>query len=74
MPKIWKTVSSREGEINSNYGYLIFSAENKEQYEKVLKTLQADPTSRRAVMIYTNPNMHEQWNRKGMITHVIYSI
>ena len=70
VPKIWKTVSSREGEINSNYGYLIFSAENKEQYEKVLKTLQADPTSRRAVMIYTNPNMHEQWNRKGMTDFV----
>ena len=57
-PKIWKEVASKEGLINSNYGWCIFSEENGSQYEKVLAELKRDPSSRRGIMIYTRPTMH----------------
>jgi len=66
VPKIWESVASKNGEINSNYGYLIFSDKNYSQYEKVRNELIANPNSRRAVMIYTRPTMHLDYNRDGM--------
>jgi thymidylate synthase len=66
VPKIWKDVSSRDGKINSNYGYLMFSSENFCQYENVLMELTRSPNSRRAVAIYTRPTMHSNWCVDGM--------
>lgn len=66
VPKIWESVASKNGQINSNYGYLIFSKENGSQYENVRNELIANPNSRRAVMIYTRPTMHSDYNRDGM--------
>jgi thymidylate synthase len=66
VPKIWKDVSSRDGKINSNYGYLMFSSENFCQYENVLMELTRSPNSRRAVAIYTRPSMHSNWCVNGM--------
>lgn len=65
-PAIWNQVASDFGEINSNYGYLIWNEENYNQYDNVLKELKANPNSRRAVMIYNRPQMHEHYNRDGM--------
>lgn len=67
-PKIWEQVASKHppGWINSNYGWAIFSFQNGTQYENVLKELKANPWSRRAVMIYTRPTMHTDYNRGGM--------
>jgi thymidylate synthase len=65
-PKIWKDISSSKGEINSNYGNLIFSEANGQQYEKVLAELKDNPNSRRATMIYNRPSMHTDYNRDGM--------
>lgn len=65
-PKIWREHASREGKINSNYGYLIFSDENYEQYNNVLAKLVEDNETRQAVMIYTRPTMHFDWMRDGM--------
>lgn len=65
-PAIWKAVSSKDGIINSNYGFLIYSPTNGRQYEQVLKELKRSPTSRRAVMIYTRPTMHIEYNQDGM--------
>ena len=65
-PKIWREHSSKNGEINSNYGYLIFSDENHNQYNEVLAKLLQDPDTRQAVMIYTRPTMHDDWNKDGM--------
>lgn len=66
VPKIWQDVSSRDGKINSNYGYLVFNSENYAQYENVLMELTRSPNSRRAVMIYTRPSMHSNWCVDGM--------
>ena len=64
--KIWKNCANKFGEINSNYGWCIMSDKNGFQYNKVVQTLQADPLSRQAVMIYTNPNMHTDSTADGM--------
>jgi thymidylate synthase len=66
IPKIWQDVASRDGKINSNYGYLVFNSENYAQYENVLMELTRSPNSRRAVMIYTRPSMHSNWSIDGM--------
>lgn len=66
VPKIWQDVSSKDGKINSNYGYLVFNSENYAQYENVLMELSRSPFSRRAVMIYTRPSMHSNWCVNGM--------
>jgi thymidylate synthase len=69
-PTIWKQIASPDGEINSNYGYLLFGEANGFQYDNVYKTLVADPGSRRATAIYTRPTMHQDWNRDGMADFV----
>ena len=55
---IWKRVADERGEVNSNYGYCIYSSERGSQYVNVLNTLLKDPLSRQAVMIYQHPDMH----------------
>jgi thymidylate synthase len=65
-PAIWKQVSSTDGKINSNYGYLIWSDDNYNQYQNVLQELTNNPNSRRAVMIYNRPSMHLDYNENGM--------
>lgn len=64
-PTIWKLVADKDGFINSNYGWCIFSEENFSQYEKVLNELKTSPTSRRAIMIYTRPTMWYDYNDNG---------
>lgn len=66
VPKIWQQVATPDGRINSNYGYLVFSKENGDQYEHALNALVKDPFSRRAIMIYTRPSIQTEYNRDGM--------
>lgn len=65
-PAIWNQIASTKGKVNSNYGYLIYHKNNYEQYKNVLQQLLVDPNSRRAVMIYQRPSMHEDFNTDGM--------
>lgn len=65
-PAIWKQVSSRHGRVNSNYGYLIFSEKNGNQYMNVLSELLSNSNSRRATMIYNRPSMHEDYREDMM--------
>ena len=65
-PVIWKQVADKNGKINSNYGYLIWSEENGRQYEHVLNELKKNPNSRRASMIYNRPTMHSDYCTDGM--------
>jgi thymidylate synthase len=66
IPKIWKQIASKDGKINSNYGYLVYSIENGSQYAKVTKALLADPTTRQGIMIYTRPSIHVDFNKNEM--------
>lgn len=65
-PKQWLACATKEGFINSNYGHLIWSEKNFEQYANVKQELTKNPESRRAVMIYTRPSMWNEYNREGM--------
>jgi thymidylate synthase len=66
VPEIWTRVCDKDGKINSNYGWCIWSHENFEQYKSVLLELQNNPHSRRAQMIYTRPSMWRDYNANGM--------
>lgn len=65
-PAVWKQVATPDGRINSNYGWCIWSRENGEQYNNVLRELRQKPTSRRATMIYTRPTMWVDYCHDGM--------
>ncbi len=64
-PAIWKSVADPDGFINSNYGWCIYSADNGNQYNNVVRELLANPESRRAVMIYNRPSMWTDYNKNG---------
>lgn len=65
-PKIWKDCADKNGMINSNYGWCIFSEENHNQFYNCVESLKKDPMTRQAVMLYTRPSMWEEWNKNGM--------
>lgn len=65
-PQIWRQVADKNGYINSNYGYCVFSKENGEQYKHCIRTLRKDKDSRRAMMHYTRPSMQWEYNSNGM--------
>ena len=64
-PAIWKQVADPEGMINSNYGWCIYSDENNNQFQHAVTELEERPDSRRAVMIYTRPEMWGDHNKNG---------
>ena len=57
--------ANAHGEINSNYGHLIYSAKYHTQYDQVLIELTNNPDSRRASMIYTRPSIWIEYNENG---------
>ena len=65
-PVIWEQCADKNGKINSNYGWMIWSKENKDQYQHCLKSLISDPVTRQGVMLYNRPEMQEDWNKDGM--------
>lgn len=65
VPAAWKATANEHGEINSNYGHLIFSKKYHEQYEQVFAELRDNPDSRRASMIYTRPSIWIEYNENG---------
>lgn len=64
-PEIWMTVSDTEGFINSNYGWAIWSDDNCNQYNHCVDELRNNRDSRRAIMIYTRPQMWYDYNENG---------
>lgn len=64
-PAIWQQVADANGFINSNYGWAIWHEDNYNQYYRTYQELSQNPNSRRAVMIYTRPNMWLDYNHNG---------
>lgn len=64
-PKAWQMSANAHGEINSNYGKLVYSALYYNQFRNALYELQRNPDSRRASMIYTRPSIWEEYNENG---------
>ena len=65
-PKIWQTCADKDGKINSNYGWCIFSDENGSQYDHCLNRLLDDHHTREACMSYTRPSMQVDCNSNEM--------
>jgi len=64
-PQAWQYSANRHGEINSNYGYLIWNNKFYCQYERALEELEENTDSRRATMIYTRPDIWMEYNNNG---------
>ena len=64
-PKAWQYAANQYGEINSNYGKLIFDDKYYRQYDNVLNELADNPFSRRATMVYTRPSIWTEFNENG---------
>ena len=64
-PAAWKYAANNHGEINSNYGALIFSDKYYGQYFKVLLELKKNPDGRRATMIYNRPSIWIEYNENS---------
>jgi len=63
--KIWRSIANARGEVNSNYGYRIYHADNDFQYQKAVAALIACPTTRQSTCIYTYPQIQTDWNADG---------
>ena len=64
-PKAWEHSANKHGEINSNYGLLVFGDKYHNQYGQVLDELIRNPDSRRACMIYNRPSIWLEYNENG---------
>lgn len=64
-PAAWAYSANHFGEINSNYGHLVFGNEYFNQFEKALDELIANPDSRRAIMIYNRPSIWTEFDADG---------
>jgi thymidylate synthase len=64
-PAAWKYAANQHGEINSNYGHLIFSGKYFHQYGEVVAELENNPDGRRATMVYNRPSIWEEYNENG---------
>ena len=65
VPQAWKYSANAHGEINSNYGHLIWSKKYHEQYSNALSELKSNSDSRRATMVYTRPSIWQEYNENG---------
>ena len=64
-PKAWQYSANNHGEINSNYGHLIYSEKYNRQFENVIIELHKNPDSRRASMVYQRPSIWHEYNDNG---------
>ena len=59
---VWKRCATKDGMINSNYGWCVWSKENNEQYKHVLESFKKDISNKHGVMLYSRPTINDEWN------------
>lgn len=64
-PAAWQYAANKYGEINSNYGLLIWSKKYFSQYSHVLRELRNNPDGRRATMVYNRPSIWVEYDENG---------
>jgi thymidylate synthase len=64
-PAAWVATANSNGEINSNYGHLVYSEKYFSQFEHALSELLRNPDSRRAQMVYNRPSIWVEYNENG---------
>ena len=61
-PQAWQYSANGHGEINSNYGFLIYDDKFYSQYWNALDELLMNVDTSRATMIYTRPSIWAEYN------------
>jgi len=64
-PAAWKMTANKNGEINSNYGYLVHAERFHNQFTNVVQELNNNAFSRRATMVYTRPSIWTEYSEQG---------
>lgn len=59
--KIWQHCATKYGLVNSNYGWCIFSDQNHNQFEHVIRHIVNDLNTKHACMYYTRPSIHTEY-------------
>lgn len=64
----WQSCCTQDDkkEVNSNYGWCVFSEENGSQYDNCLEVLKKDKTTRNAIIMYNRPSIYKDYKRDGM--------
>ena len=65
-PAAWKYAADKHGNINSNYGKLVFSEEYYNQCMSAAIELDRNRDTRRATMVYNRPSIWTEYNKGGM--------
>ena len=65
-PAAWKYAADKHGNINSNYGKLVFSEEYYQQFQSAVFELDKNRDTRRSTMVYTRPSIWTEYNKGGM--------
>ena len=65
-PAAWRYAADKHGNINSNYGKLVFSEEYFQQFQSAVFELDRNKDTRRATMVYTRPSVWTEFNKGGM--------
>jgi thymidylate synthase len=65
-PAAWKYAADKHGNINSNYGKLVFSEEYYNQFQSAAFELDRNRDTRRATMVYNRPSIWTEYNKGGM--------
>jgi thymidylate synthase len=64
-PAAWKYAADKHGNINSNYGHLVFSDKYFRQFDMAFNELRRNPDSRRAQMVYNRPSIWVEFDEGG---------
>ena len=64
-PAAWQYAADPNGEINSNYGHLVYSPVYHNQYRNAFTELWKNPDSRRAQMVYNRPSIWVEFDEGG---------
>jgi len=64
-PAAWQYSANDNGEINSNYGHLVFGYKYFRQFHRAFDELWDNPDSRRAQMIYNRPSIWVEFDEGG---------
>lgn len=64
-PTAWKYSADPHGNINSNYGHLIYSDKYYNQFDNVVDELVLNPDGRRATMVYNRPSIWVEYDEGG---------
>jgi thymidylate synthase len=65
-PAAWKYAADKHGNINSNYGKLVFSEEYFQQFQSAVFELDCNRDTRRATMVYNRPSIWTEFDKGDM--------